>query len=267
MIRLLAVDMDGTCLNEKKQISDRTMQALIRADEAGILVVPTTGRSLRCLPLQLQGRGFYRYVISSNGAVVTDTKTGELLFEAKIPWQQGLELAERCEDKNLGVSAHVDHQFLIQGHLLRLIGRIGYGKDASNTTYIRSLSSYLRKNRKDPEEIQLFHLNDRMRHDAASVLDGYDCLQQARTEYYTEIYSQDASKGTALAALAGKLGIPREQIACIGDGENDLSMFRVSGLRLAMGNSIGVLRDQADAVLASNREDGAAEAIEQYILA
>ena len=62
MVKLLAVDMDGTCLTSKKKISERTMSALKQAADKGIIVVPITGRSLDCLPRQLINESFYRYV-------------------------------------------------------------------------------------------------------------------------------------------------------------------------------------------------------------
>ena len=72
-IRLLAVDMDATCLNKKSQMTKETLQSLRMAADAGIIVVPTTGRSLSCLPHKLAERmDIYRYVISSNGASVSD---------------------------------------------------------------------------------------------------------------------------------------------------------------------------------------------------
>ena len=69
MIKLLAVDMDGTCLNSKGKMTDKTLEALKKAAESGVIVVPTTGRNITCLPKRIQGESFYRYVISSNGAL------------------------------------------------------------------------------------------------------------------------------------------------------------------------------------------------------
>ena len=61
-IRLLAVDMDGTCLNSRSQMTAETIRALEAAAKAGIIVVPTTGRSLSCLPHRLAGRqNIYRW--------------------------------------------------------------------------------------------------------------------------------------------------------------------------------------------------------------
>ena len=62
------------------------------------------------------------------------------------------------------------------------------------------------------------------------------------------------------------LGIKKEEVACIGDGENDLPMFEASGMKFAMGNAVDVLKEKADYLLPSNNEDGVAFAVNEYIL-
>ena len=64
-----------------------------------------------------------------------------------------------------------------------------------------------------------------------------------------------------MAALAERLGIKKEETACIGDGENDLPMFRAAGLKMAMGNAVPELREKADIILPSNGRGGAAKGI------
>ena len=93
-------------------------------------------------------------------------------------------------------------------------------------------------------------------------MERYPDLRAAYTGIYVEVYSKDASKGRAIAELARHLGIRKEEIACIGDGENDLSMFEAAGLKIAMGNAVEELKKQADHVTASNACDGAAKAVE-----
>ena len=91
-------------------------------------------------------------------------------------------------------------------------------------------------------------------------------LSSACTKIYAEIFVKETSKGAALAKLAGSLGIQREEIACIGDGENDLSMFEAAGLRMAMGNGVPELKKKAEYILPSNSANGAAEGIYWYVL-
>ena len=86
-------------------------------------------------------------------------------------------------------------------------------------------------------------------------------LTWASTSIYVEVFSEKTSKGMALAALAERLGIKKEETACIGDGENDLPMFRAAGLKMAMGNAVPELREKADIILPSNRRGGAAKGI------
>ena len=106
MIKLLAVDMDGTCLDGRSRMSAENLAALRRAAEAGILVVPTTGRSLSCLPYRLRSEKFFRYVISSNGAQVTDLYTGEDLFQTLIPKRRAMRLVQ------LAQSLPVDYTYM-----------------------------------------------------------------------------------------------------------------------------------------------------------
>ena len=253
--------MDGTCLNDKKCISEATLAALRSARDAGITVVPTTGRALSCLPYQLKDQDFYRYVISSNGACATDLQTGESLFDARIPYREILDLLRAAKKHRLGISAHVEHQFVLQGELLRKLGCLSYGRDAENTVSEKDLAQYLQSSQADVEEIQLFYFSRSMRDRTHCVLNQYHQLQKAYTDHYVEIYSSEASKGNALCALAGKLGIPRDRIACIGDAENDLSMFEKSGKRFAMGNAIPALKERADMILPDNNDDGVARAV------
>jgi hydroxymethylpyrimidine pyrophosphatase-like HAD family hydrolase len=83
---------------------------------------------------------------------------------------------------------------------------------------------------------------------------------------YLDVTAMQANKGQALATLAEFLGLPLEQTAAMGDGGNDPAMFHVAGLSIAMGQAEDEVKRQADVVTGANTEDGAAQAIERYIL-
>lgn len=84
--------------------------------------------------------------------------------------------------------------------------------------------------------------------------------------YYLDVTPAGADKGTVVAALRQRLGIPTEEVAVIGDGENDLALFGAAGFAVAMGNAAAALKQRADAVTLRNTEDGFAEAVERLIL-
>ena len=257
MIKLLAIDMDGTCLDQRSRMTDRTLDVLRKAAKAGITVVPCTGRNLGCIPHRLaagvlreskteddeKNKDLFRYVITSNGAMVTDVKEKKTLFRALIKKEDALSILSDCRKEKFGIAAHVRHRYFAQGKLFTSAGRIVYGKDAAAVCCVRNMEEILSKSDCDVEELQFYFPTSKEKEKL-----------------------KEASKGNGLKALSAHLGIEKEEIACIGDGENDSFMFEESGLKIAMGNAEEMLKQRADYVTSSNRHDGAAEAIEKYIL-
>ena len=267
MIKLLAIDMDGTCLNQRSRITPAVLQALTAAHRAGIEIVPTTGRALCCLPHQLAAHPeLYRYAITSNGARVTELSDHSTLFRAEIPKNMALELTKSLQDSHIGRTAHIDHQYLVEGHPLHAMGRMIYGKDANTSRCIPDLFEEIKTENRDVEELQFFFFSPKTRQAVSDALKQFPELCGVYSGVYVEIFHRTASKGSGLAALAAQLGLRKEEVACIGDGENDHPMFRAAGLRFAMGNAVDSLKAAADVVLPSNREDGVAAAINDRIL-
>ncbi len=286
MIKLLAVDMDGTCLDRKSRITDGTIRTLRDAAAAGITVVPATGRSMACIPHRLaagtirkniasygkmsedaqNNQGLFRYVITSNGAQVTDIVEKRELFREMIPKEAALALLKQCRKIRLGVTSHMNNEYLLQGRILVLLGHLVYGRDAGAVRWVRDMSETVRTSGYEVEELQFYFMSPSARNEIRSVLAGFPELSAAYTRLYVEVFAAGASKGNALQALADHLGIRKEETACIGDGENDLSMFRAAGLKIAMGNAVPELKKAADIITGTNDRDGAAEAVRRYIL-
>lgn len=286
MIKLLAVDMDGTCLDRKSRITDGTIRTLRDAAAAGITVVPATGRSMACIPHRLaagtirkniasygkmsedarNNQGLFRYVITSNGAQVTDIVEKRELFREMIPKEAALALLKQCRKIRLGVTSHMNNEYLLQGRILVLLGHLVYGRDAGAVRWVRDMSETVRTSGYEVEELQFYFMSPSARNEIRSVLAGFPELAAAYTRLYVEVFAAGASKGNALQALADHLGIRKEETACIGDGENDLSMFRAAGLKIAMGNAVPELKKAADIITGTNDRDGAAEAVRRYIL-
>ena len=267
MIKLLAIDMDGTCLNSRSRITPDVLQALTAAHDAGIQIVPTTGRALCCLPHQLVAHPeLYRYAITSNGARVTDLTDNRTIFRAEIPRTMALELMDQLKTAHIGRTAHIDHQYLVEGHPLHDMGRMVYGKDANTSRCIPDLAQEMKALDLDVEELQFFFLGRNSRQAVTSVLARFPDLCGAYSGLYVEIFHASASKGSGLGALVSHLGLEQEEVACIGDGENDHPMFQAAGLRFAMGNAVDSLKAAADVVLPSNRANGVAMAIQSHIL-
>lgn len=265
-MRLFAVDMDGTCLNKKHLIPKTTLDALRRAADAGIEIVPTTGRALSCLPQQLRAEPYIRYVISSNGAVVSDTQEGTTLHRKMIPSNTAVEILDTCNLSGIGLTIHADGYSYVEGRVLAAFGVLSYGPDASHTRVVPSIADILKSEELAAEEIQLFFFSSDAKERVLSALKGFPSICTAATSRYVEVFSENASKGKALRKLADHLGIRPEHIACVGDAENDLSMFQVAGMSFAVANALPRIQKAADHVVASNNKNGVAEAITKYLL-
>ena len=266
-------------------MTDRTLGALRRAASAGITVVPATGRNLGCVPHRLaagsvdgpvlsyrgrrddeeKNKGLFRYVISSNGAAVTDAAEKRTVFRAMMPREEALSLLEACGRIRLGNAAHICHRYLMEGRLLTMAGRLIYGKDAAGVYCVRDIREAVNKSIQEVEELQFYFLSRKAKEELRKIMLSYPELSAAYTGIYAEVYSKKASKGNALSALQDYLGISREETACIGDGENDLSMFEAAGVKIAMGNAVAELKEKADQVTGTNDRDGAAAAIEKLL--
>ena len=267
MIRLLALDMDGTCLNGRSRMTEETIRTIRKAADAGIIIVPTSGRPLTCLPYQMtQEKGSYRYTITSNGAQVVDLEEKKTLFRMLMKRERVVQFLRECEELNVVRMTHIQHRYVMEGPLMEVAGRIVYGRDVDGIRRVNDMEAFVEKIHYDIEEVQVYFFSGRTRRKVAEILEDYPEFSSAFGSKYVEIFAKNTSKGTALNALASRLGIAKEEIACIGDSANDLPMFEAAGLKIAMGNAVPELKKKADIVAYSNHIDGAAKAIEQYIL-
>ena len=266
MIKLLAVDMDGTCLDSKGKMSQKTLEALKTAAEKGVIVVPTTGRNINCLPVPLKNKSFYRYIISSNGSLVVDLKEDKEIFKAYIDSDTGAEILKKCRRHLIFIAAHMDRDYYAQGRYVYKGVKHYMGDDAPELKKVRNMAKTVKESGRHVEEFQLFYFGERYRKIIKKIIAPYPDICVAHSKNYAEIYNKNGSKGTALMALAEHLGIGKDEVACIGDEENDISMFEVAGNPFAMGNAIDKIKALAKVVLPTNDEDGVAYAIEKYVL-
>ncbi|MEG0565908.1 MAG: HAD hydrolase family protein, partial [Hungatella sp.] len=107
-IKLIALDLDGTLLDSKKQLSIANRQALIACIEKGIFIVPATGRTLSGIPEDVKNLPGVRYAITINGAVVIDTLEHHVLQEAKLEINTALSIFDMVQGYHIMYDAYVD---------------------------------------------------------------------------------------------------------------------------------------------------------------
>lgn len=265
MIKLLAIDLDDTCLNWKNKITLSTLCSLKKAAEKNVEIVFVTGRSYESLPYQLKKETFFRYVISSNGACVVDRKTQDVIYQSYIPSATAVSLLKRAREQKFGITVHMDKKHMVEGKHLLLLGKLLYGRDSRKIINVKDMLEQIAKNGNKIEEIHLFFFKEKKRQRARMLRKEYRFLNAPMDNFCVEFVTAETTKGNALEWLYRKLGFAQSEIACIGNGENDISMFEKSGLRFAVDNAQINLKAIAHFVVPCNNEDGVCVAVERIL--
>lgn len=258
--KLIALDVDDTLLNDDMVLTPRTATALKRAAEKGILIVPTTGRLKWGIVSIQEELGILGPSISCGGALVYSAAYQELAscFLEPDDTQAILTLAHE-----IGIHAQVygeDCFYYERDNPFAQAYHKAYGLPGQ-------VVPDLYRHRIHTPKVLLSDTVERITSLQLLFLERLPHLTPLRSKRnFLEFTHPDASKGGALAALAERYGIPREDVMAVGDGQIDISMLRYAGLGVAVENALDEVKAIAQVVTASNNEDGVALAIEKYVL-
>ena len=270
-IGIIALDLDGTLLNSNKELSAGNLAALQRAANAGIEIVPTTGRFYGGMPAVIRELPFVRYVITINGAQVADLKTGEIIYKAEIPWQQAIDIMALLDEYPVIYDCYQDNAAWMtaeqKNHIDRIVASPHYRKMLHELRQpVPELKAVLAERQNDVQKVQFFtdrpELRTRMMKELPERFENL-CVSSSVSDN-VEINQIHANKGEALYALADHLGIDRKATLAFGDGLNDLSMLKAAGIGAAMANAEEEAKAAADWITLSCDEDGVAHGINKY---
>jgi Cof subfamily protein (haloacid dehalogenase superfamily) len=273
-IRLLALDIDGTLLNPRFQISDLDLDALRRAHKLGIEVALVTGRRHDfALPIA-EWLGFDLWLISSNGAI-TRSLAGEDFYRDLLPAAVCRQLCEAMVefrgntvltfDKRGRGAIVLEHMDELENSIRRWLER-----NRQCIDFIVPVENALVT---DPVQAMFCGPIARM-HQALAALEACHLAEDItvlRTEYperdlsIVDVLNKNCSKGHALARWAGYRRIPREQVMAIGDNYNDVEMLAFAGYPVIMGNASDDLRSRGWTVTLPNDRNGVAAALEPVL--
>ena len=283
-IRLLALDLDGTLLNSRGQISTRNRETLDRARQCGVRVAVVTGRRFRdSRPIALE-LGLDVPVIAHNGALTKHAQTLEtvsvlpLALDAAhiamgVGRAAGADALISDDHEGLGVLVydHIDGDNLPLQQYIRWAKEV-HGDDEGNESVkcVDSLASYL-----DHEPIHvafsgrcapMSELRESL-HSSLGATVKILCTDYPQQDFtLIDVVNPAASKGAGVAAAATELNLLPEEVMAVGDNYNDLEMLLFAGTGVVMANApASMLTMNGLHVTASNKEDGVAQAIERFI--
>lgn len=280
--RLIALDLDGTLLTSRHEITPRTREALRAARERGIVTAVATGRSPHAAKLISREIGGGP-IICCNGAAVLD-EAGNALSIKPIPQAPLLRCLEVCAEAGLLLECYTELGNFMDKPLTHMLAykrwflpSLGWPKG------LQALARIWRRNRIQPVGSLLKWAENPLHPGVLKVMVVGEAanLQQAAARLSREVpglsltssgrenievMAAGVNKGYGLQMLGARLKIPREAILAFGDSENDLEMLSYAGAGVAMGNANEAAKAVADRVTGTNNEDGVASAIEEMCL-
>lgn len=261
--KLIAVDIDGTLLNSKGIITEKTRSSIQRAVEKGVIFSICTGRAIQGV------EGFNSLLnldapfITYNGAMIVMGKSKEILFEQSLSPEAARSILSIGKEVGTTIIVWSNNKL----YAYELNDRVLDYKGISTVEPIII---------ENEEELIQSGITKILWYDEPEKLDHYQNILKDRlgdsVNYCTskpiflEFFDRKVSKAVAMEKIGEHFHIRREEMIAIGDGFNDLSMIEYAGLGVAMGNAPEAIKAKARYVTLSNDEDGIAHALDKFVI-
>lgn len=281
MYKLVAIDLDGTMLNQYGIITEKTKKAISKAQEKGVEVMIASGRAITSVKRFSKEINSNKYFISGNGAITYDIKNNKILYENILSKTKALKIIKICEENSIYYNVYTENGIIAKNLSYNTLYyyKDNLTKPDENRTHINIVenvydyfeqreekilkimicdehktvfNSIVRK-LKELSEIEVLEVSHMSR---KIIKQGTDEI--ALEYFYTEVSAKDVDKWNALEEIIGLMNISKEEVVTIGDNVNDLKMITNAGLGVAMGESAPYVKQSADIIAPTNDEDGVA---------
>lgn len=281
MYKLVAIDLDGTMLNQYGIITEKTKKAISKAQEKGVEVMIASGRAITSVNRFSKEINSNKYFISGNGAITYDIKNNKILYENILSKTKALKIIKICEENSIYYNVYTENGIIAKNLSYNTLYyyKDNLTKPDENRTHINIVenvydyfeqreekilkimicdehktvfNSIVRK-LKELSEIEVLEVSHMSR---KIIKQGTDEI--ALEYFYTEVSAKDVDKWNALEEIIGLMNISKEEVVTIGDNANDLKMITNAGLGVAMGESAPYVKQSADIIAPTNDEDGVA---------
>lgn len=264
--KMIALDLDGTLTNSKKEVSARNIEAIHKAAELGVYVVLASGRPIpgvRRVGDKLGLSEIGGYLAAYNGSHVIDCRTGKNLIYETLPEEYYPEICSSYKQFGVNlltydsvgiITEEIDKYTELEARI-NLIPpkKVPNLLDAIEGPVCKFLATGAYEDLRRFQDYLQEHFGDRINVFFSET-------------YFLEICPPGIEKSAALAKLLGLLGYTRDQLIACGDGMNDITMVSYAGLGVAMENAQSALKSRADYITDTNDNDGVAEVIDKFIL-
>jgi len=265
--KMIVLDLDGTLTNNKKEITPRTKEALMKAQAKGVKIVLASGRpTYGIMPLaeELELKKNGGFILAFNGGKIIDCSDCRTIFEQKLDETLVPLLYHAAKEAGMqiltyqgeGIAATDKNDKYVQEE-----ARINKMPVEEYDDFLQQLVYPVNKCLIVGDPAPLHQLEVKLKKELEGRMDVY-----RSADYFLECVPLGIDKARSLDRLIITLGITKEEVIACGDGYNDLSMINFSGLGVAMSNAADDIKAQADYVTLSNEEDGIAHVVDKFIL-
>lgn len=264
--KMIVLDLDDTLLMDDHSISPRTKQSLMDAQEAGVKVVLASGRptfAMTHIAKELELEKYGSFILSFNGAKITNCATGEELFSSTLSPETVHELYHISKQEEVGIHTYVGDDIVTPANnkYTDIEAEITGMPIIEEEHFVQAIQEPVVKVLMVEAPERLVILEKKLQ----QQLEGKLNVMRSKP-FFLEFTEVGVDKGTSLHHLIQKLNIQQEEVIAIGDSYNDLAMIEFAGLGVAMGNAPDDIKAIANYVTDTNMEDGVAKVVETFIL-
>ncbi len=262
MVKLVAIDLDGTLYDSKSQISKKNKKAITECLNRGIKVVLSTGKTIYSVKKIKEELKLVHPQIASGGAAIIDTQN-KLLFEIKVPKYYADEAVKHCRKHKKGLALSASDGIVYYEQENQGIGFIAETGDK----VVKTADLIQQGFTKDALLLTItISPHDPFNRLIGQKLNGTVKLRRGGP-FFLNILNREAGKTFALKKIMKMLNIEPSHVIAIGDSQNDVGMLRLAGKGIVMGNASHAVKNEADFIVADNNSSGVAEAIYKFALA
>ena len=262
-IRLLLADVDGTLVTEDKILTERAKAAVAKLGEAGILFAITSGRPPRGMAMLVEPLRLTTPIAAFNGGLFARPDL-TVISQKEIPTELVEPVITLLSAAGLDVWLYRGAEWLVRDPKAAHVDREAWTVQFPPTVVATfdGITTDIAKIVGVSDDHDLVEKTE-----ADSQKQFGDRVSAHRSQpYYLDVTNPEANKGAVVDYLCKLYSMPHEAVATIGDGVNDVLMFKNSGLSIAMGNADDGVKREADRVTASYQDEGFAKAVEEFIL-
>jgi hypothetical protein len=265
--KMIVLDLDGTLTNDKKEITPKTKNALMKAQEKGVRIVLASGRptyGITALAEELELATHGGYILAFNGGKVTDCENGQVMFEQILDESLVPELYNSAIEAGMEIltyqgnriaASETENKYVKHEAFINKMPLVKYDDFLNQVVYPINKCLIVG----DPAPLHQLELK------LLGQLDGKMELYRS-AGFFLECVPLGIDKARSLDRLIKTVGIGKEEVIACGDGYNDQSMIDYAGLGVAMANAPLKIQDTADYITYSNEEDGVAHVVDKFIL-